>query len=88
MVVLGEKLGWVLWATSLGWEVELGAPFLVSSRIHPSMLGQRERLPRTRTTRRKRTSGVRGLIQKAYVSYVSGLPCRVYIDLNHRDSRI
>jgi hypothetical protein len=40
------------------------------------------------TARRKHISGVRGLAREAYVSCVSGFPCRVYIDLNHRDSWI
>jgi hypothetical protein len=29
-----------------------------------------------------------GLAQEAYVSYVSGFSCRVYINSNHFDSRI
>jgi hypothetical protein len=36
----------------------------------------------------KRMSDVRGLAWKAYVSCVLGFPYMVYIDLNHRDSRI
>jgi hypothetical protein len=33
-------------------------------------------------------SGICGLAQEAYVSCVSDFHCKVYIDLNHRDSRI
>jgi hypothetical protein len=52
------------------------------------LLMTHEMLPRTRTAHRKRTSDVHGLVQEVYVSCVLGFPCRVYIDLNHRDSRI
>jgi hypothetical protein len=89
MVVRGEKLGGDLqigqpacWGCS--WE----SLFLRSSGIRATLLGQCERLPRMGTARRKRTSGVRGLAQETYVSCVSSFPCRVYIDLNHRISRI
>jgi hypothetical protein len=68
--------------------VESGAFFHGSNRICPTLLGQRERLPHTGTAGRKRMSGVRGLVHKAYMSYVSGFPCSVYIDLNRRDFRI
>jgi hypothetical protein len=47
-----------------------------------------ERLPHAGTTRRKRMSGVRELAQITYVSCVSGFPSTVYIDSNHRNSRI
>jgi hypothetical protein len=40
----------------------------------PPLLGQRERLSRTEIVCRKRTSGVHGLAQKAYVSCVSDFP--------------
>jgi hypothetical protein len=60
----------------------------VSSRVHPTLLGQRERLPRTETACRKRTSGIRGLARIAYVLCVLDFLCRVYIDSNHRESRI
>jgi hypothetical protein len=36
--------------------------------ICPTLLGQRERLPCTRSARRKRTGGVHGLPWEAYVS--------------------
>jgi hypothetical protein len=76
-----------------------GAHFLGSSMIHPTLLDQRERLPRTRLLvesvrvayvdwRRKRMSGIRGLAQKAYISCVSSFPCMVYIDSNCRDFQI
>jgi hypothetical protein len=88
MVVLEEKLRRVPWTTQSGREVESGALFQGSISIRPTLLGQRERLPHTGTTNRKRMSGVCGLAQKAYVLCVSSFPYRVYIDLNHRDSRI
>jgi hypothetical protein len=56
--------------------------------LSDTMLSQRESLPHTGTARRKCTSGVCGLVREAYMSCVSGFHCRVYIDLNHRDSRI
>jgi hypothetical protein len=61
MVVLGEKLRRVSWATQSGWEVESGALFLRSSSIRPTLSVTRKRLPRTETARGKRTSGLRGL---------------------------
>jgi hypothetical protein len=48
--------------------------FLGSSRICPTLLGQRERLSCTGTAHKKRTSGVCGLAWKAYVACVSGFP--------------
>jgi hypothetical protein len=48
--------------------------FLGSSRICPTLLSQRERLPCTGTAHKKRTSGVCGLAWKAYVACVSGFP--------------
>jgi hypothetical protein len=54
MVVLGEKLD----GESVDWlvgmlRIVLGALFLRSSRVRPTLLGQCERLPRTRTVLRK-----------------------------------
>jgi hypothetical protein len=51
-----------------------GALFLVTNMVCPTMLMASERLPRTRTARRKRTRGLRGLAQETYVSCVSGFP--------------
>jgi hypothetical protein len=51
-------------------------------------VGDSERLSRTETAHKKRTPGMCGLEWEAYVACCSGFPCRVYIDLNHRDSRI
>jgi hypothetical protein len=51
----------VLWIVS-------GALFLRSSEIYPNLSAPHERLPRTGTARRKRTSGVHGLAWEAYVS--------------------
>jgi hypothetical protein len=48
-------------------EMLMGSLFLRSSRIHPTLLGQRERLPHTRTARRKCMSGVCGLVSLAEV---------------------
>jgi hypothetical protein len=62
MVVLGEKLRLVPWATQPGREVESGALFLESSAAH------------TTTAHRKRKSGIRGLAWEAYVLCVSSFP--------------
>jgi hypothetical protein len=89
IVVLGEKLGGRPVDQSVGvLGVVLGALFLGSSRVRPTLLGQHERLPRTGTARRKRTCGIRGPVQEAYMSCISYFPCMVYLDSNHRDSRI
>jgi hypothetical protein len=74
MAVLGEKLGGgpVDHLAKLG--VVSGALFLRSSRVRPTLLLACERLPRMGTARRKHTSGVRGLVWKAYVSCWSGFP--------------
>jgi hypothetical protein len=85
---LGEKLRWVPWTTQQDWEVGSGALFLGSSSIHPMLLTTYERLLPMGIARKKRTSGVRHLEWEAYVSYGRVFPCRVYIDLNHHDSRI
>jgi hypothetical protein len=45
-------------------------------------------LPHMGTTHRKCTSGVHGLAREAYVSCVSGFPCRAYINSYHRDPQI
>jgi hypothetical protein len=50
----------VLWIMS-------GALFLRGSSICPNMSASHERLPRTRTTHRKCTLGVRGLTWETYV---------------------
>jgi hypothetical protein len=64
------------------------SPFLGRSSSVQRCWRLRERLPGTGTARRKCMSDIRGLAQKAYMSFVSGFPCRVYIDLNHHNSRI
>jgi hypothetical protein len=75
MVILGEKLG--------GGPVDLSAGvlgivlrdlFLGSSRVHPTLLMASERLPRTCTTHRNCTCGIRGLAREVYVSCVLGFP--------------
>jgi hypothetical protein len=66
--------------------IVLGDHFLESNSIHPTLLGQRERLPHMGTTCRKRICGLHGLALEVYVSCVSYFPYRVYINLNHRDS--
>jgi hypothetical protein len=74
MAVLGKKLcgGPVDHSARLG--VVSEALFLESSRVRPMLLVACEMLPRTGTTHRKRTSGVRGLAWEAYVSCWSGFP--------------
>jgi hypothetical protein len=54
--------------------IVLEALFLSSSGIRPTLLSQRERLPRMGTTHRKHTSGIRGLAREEYMSYVLGFP--------------
>jgi hypothetical protein len=74
MVVLGEKLGGGPVDHSAGLEVVLGALFLGSSRVRPTLLVAYKSLPRMTTARRKRTLDVRGLAWEAYVSCWSGFP--------------
>jgi hypothetical protein len=62
--------------------------FFLGAVTRPKLLTTHERLPRTGTTYRKCMSGIRRLARKAYVSCISGFLCSVYIDSNHRDSRI
>jgi hypothetical protein len=88
MVVLGEKLRRVLWATESGWEVESGTLFLgISESVQlcwVSVKGCHVRGPPA------------GSVHVAYVDwrgkhtfYVDQVfSCRVYIDSNHHDSRI
>jgi hypothetical protein len=59
---------------------------LGSSRIRPTLLGQRERVPQMGIARWKLTCGIHELAQEAYTSCVCGFPCRVYINSNHQDS--
>jgi hypothetical protein len=73
LAVLGEKLRGGPTDHSAGLGVVLGALFLGSSRVRPTLLVAYERLPRTGTAGRKRTPGVRGLAWEAYVSCWSGL---------------
>jgi hypothetical protein len=71
MVGLGEKLGGGPTDRSAGvLEIVLGALFLRSNRIRPTLLGQRERLPRTGIVRRKHMS--------AYVDWHGKHTCCVY----------
>jgi hypothetical protein len=62
MAVVGEKLGGgsVDHSTELG--VVLGALFLGSSRVRPTLLMAYERLSRMGTAHRNRTLDVRGLV--------------------------
>jgi hypothetical protein len=89
VVVLREKLGDgpADWSAGVP-RIVSRALFLRSSRLRPTLLGQREKLPRTGTVHEKRMSDIFGPAQEAYVACVSGFPCRVYIDSNRRDSRI
>jgi hypothetical protein len=59
---------------SAGLGVVLGALFLESSSVPPTLLVACERLPRTGTVRRKRTPGIRVLAWEAYVSCWLGFP--------------
>jgi hypothetical protein len=68
MAMLGEKLGGGPADHSTGLGVVSGALFLGSSRIRPTLLVACERLPCTKTARRKRTPGVCRLAWEAYVS--------------------
>jgi hypothetical protein len=89
MVVLGEKLSGLSMDRSTGvLGIVLGDLFLRRNRVRPTLLMASERLPRMRITvesvrvmymdwRRKHTCRVDRVF-----------PCRVYIDLNRRDSRI
>jgi hypothetical protein len=61
--------------------------FVIFLVLSSTLLTTHERLPRMGTARRKCMSGVRGLAQKMHVLCVSGFPCGVFIDSNHRDSR-
>jgi hypothetical protein len=81
----------------LCWERNWGGPHGPLSRaerciqepcIRPTLLDQRERLSRTWTACGKRTSGICGLAQEAYVSCVSEFSYRMYINLNCRNSCI
>jgi hypothetical protein len=75
MVVLGDKLGGGHVDQSAGvLRIVSGAPFLRSSRVCPTLVMVSERLPRTWTVHIKRTCGIRGLAQEAYMSSVSGFP--------------
>jgi hypothetical protein len=68
MNVLGDKLGGGPMDHSARLGVVSGALFLRSSRVRPTLLVACERLPHTETARRKRTSGVCGLVWEAYMA--------------------
>jgi hypothetical protein len=75
MVVLGEKLGGGPADRSAGvLGIVLGAFFLRSNWVRPTLLIASKRLPRTGTVCRKSMNGVHGLAREAYVSCVSGFP--------------
>jgi hypothetical protein len=76
MAVLGEKLGGGPADHSVGLGVVSGALFLESSRVRPMLLMAYERLRCTRTARRKRALGLRGLVWEAYMSCWSGFPLK------------
>jgi hypothetical protein len=88
MAALEEKLGGGPTDHSIVLGVVSGALFLGSGRVRPTLLMACERLLRTWTTHRKRTRGIRGLTWKRMCHVYRVFPCRVYIDSNHRDSRI
>jgi hypothetical protein len=59
MAVREEKLGGGPMDWSAGvLRIVSGALFLGSSRVHPTLLGQRERMPRTETVCSKHTCGI------------------------------
>jgi hypothetical protein len=75
MAVRGEKLGGDLRIDqSMDWGCSRGSLFLGNNEISTTLWSQRERLSRTRTARRKHTSGVCGLAWEVYVSCVSDFP--------------
>jgi hypothetical protein len=75
MVVLGEKLDGEPTDQSVGvLGIVSGALFLRSSRVCPTLLMASKRLPHMWTDHRKRTCGICGLKQEAYMSCVSGFP--------------
>jgi hypothetical protein len=89
MVMFEEKLsGRPTYRSADMLMIVLGALFLRNSRVCPTLLGQRERLPHMGTVCEKHMNGVRGPAHEAYMTCVSDFPYRVYIDLNRRDSQI
>jgi hypothetical protein len=74
MAMLGEKLGGGPADHSARLGFVLGALFLRSCRVRPTLLMTCERLPRMWTARRKHTWGIHGLAWEEYVSCVSGFP--------------
>jgi hypothetical protein len=86
---IGPSVGKVgEWCWQAGLWVVLRALFLTSSRIHPTLLMARERLPHSGTAARS--------VRLAYMNWCGkrtwhvdpSFPYRVYIDLNRRDSQI
>jgi hypothetical protein len=88
MAVLGEKLGDGPMDHSAGLGVVSGALFLRSSRVYLMLFMAYERLPRTWTARRKRTWAYMDWHGNRTYRVYRVFPCRVYINLNCRDSRI
>jgi hypothetical protein len=68
MVVLGEKIcGGPANQSADVLRIVSGALFLRSSMIYLTLLMASERLPHTWTARRKRSCGICGLVQKAFM---------------------
>jgi hypothetical protein len=89
MTVRGEKLGGEPMDQSVGeLEIVSGAIFLWSSKVHPTLLGQHERLPNMQAAQGKRACSIRGLAKGAYMSCLSDFPVWVYVNSNRRDSQI
>jgi hypothetical protein len=89
MILLGEKLGDGHADQSPDvLRIVSGGFFLGSSRVRPTLLGWRVRLPQMGTVHEKCMCGVRGPAPEAHMSWVSDFPLRVYIDSNRHDSRI
>jgi hypothetical protein len=87
MVVLGEKMRRAPWITQPG-RGGVGSTYSQEQCIHPTLLGQRERLSCMGSACRKCTCDIVGLAREPYVSCVSGFSGMMYIDSNRHDSRI
>jgi hypothetical protein len=75
MVVLGEKLGGGPADRPAGvLGIVLGAIFLRSSRVHPTLLMASKRLPHMWTAHKKHTCSVRGLAWEACVMCIRFFP--------------
>jgi hypothetical protein len=88
MVGFGEKLMRVPRATQQGWEVESGALFLGSGSIHPTLLMTHEMLLHANHVRYVWSRAIREPSVECVWCVGRVFPCKVYINLNYRDSWI